>query len=142
MTGLNKTPSGRDMGYQGVVHTIVERITYLQEGSVIDVKSAKLPANATVIGGGVHVVTAFADSGTDTLDVGFRDGSSTDDPDAYATLLALTAVGFIAFDELAATSNIRQTKDTILTWRYNGQNNDAAAGEGYLIFTYVVPSSP
>ncbi|MEN6548639.1 MAG: hypothetical protein ABFE07_21540, partial [Armatimonadia bacterium] len=90
----------------------------------------------------VHVVTAFADTGTDTLDVGFRDGSSTDDPDAYATLLTVSAVGYIALDELAATTNIRQTKDAIVTWRYNGQNNDAAAGEAYLIINYVVPSSP
>lgn len=142
MTGLNKTPTGRDMGYQGVVHTIVERITYAQENTVVDVKSAKLPAGASVIGGGVQVVTAFADSGTDTLDVGFRDGSSTDDPDAYGTLLTISAVGFIALDELAAITNIRQTKDAIVTWRYNGQNNDAAAGEAYLIINYVVPSSP
>ncbi|MCE5181666.1 MAG: hypothetical protein LLG15_07690 [Betaproteobacteria bacterium] len=142
MTGLNSTPTARDMGYQGVVHTLVQRITYAQENTIVDVTAGKLPAGASVIGGGVHVVTAFADTGTDTLDVGFRDGSSTDDPDAYATLLTVSAVGYIALDELAATTNIRQTKDAIVTWRYNGQNNDAAAGEAYLIINYVVPSSP
>lgn len=114
-----------------------ERITYAQENTVVDFTTGKLPANANVIGGGVHVVTAFNDSGTDTLDVGFRDGSSTDDPDGYATLLDLSAVGYIALDELAATTNIMQTKDAIPTWRYNGQNNDATAGLAYLIIQYV-----
>lgn len=136
--GLNNQPTARDMGYDGIVHTIVERITFAQENVIVDVLAGKLPANAMVVGGGVFVKTAFNDSGADTLDVGFRDGSSTDDPDAYATLLALTGVGFIALDELAATTNIIQTKDTILTWRYNGQNNDATAGEAYLIVNYVL----
>lgn len=137
--GLNREQTARDTGYQGLVHTIVEPITYAQENTVVDVETAKLPAGASVISGGVHVVTAFNDSGTDTLDVGFRDGSSTDDPNGLATLLNVGAVGFIALDELAATTNIRQTKDTILTWQYNGQNNDATAGEAYLIINYVLP---
>src|SRR5690554_948848 len=127
----------RDVGYD-LPQTIVERITYEQEGAVIDVLAAKLPANASVIGGGVHVVTAFNDGTADTLDVGFRDGSTTDDPNAYATLLTLSTVGFKAFDELGATTNIRQTKDTILTWQYNGTDNDAGQGEAYLIFQYVI----
>lgn len=142
MAGLQTGITARDMGYQGVVHTLVERITYLKENTIVDFVSGKLPAKASVIGGGVHVVTAFADSGTDTLDVGFRDGSTTDDPDAYATLILLSAVGFIAFDELAAVTNIRQTKDCFVTWRYNGANNDAAAGEAYIVVQYVLPANP
>lgn len=139
MTGLNRSGTARDMGYQGIIHTIVEKITYANQGVVVDVTGDKIPAKASVISGGVHVVTAFNDSGTDTLDVGFRDGSSTDDDNAYATLLDLSAVGYIALDELAATTNIRQTKDTIPTWRYNGQNANASAGEAYLIINYVLP---
>ncbi len=139
MTGLNKSPTARDMGYQGIVHTIVEKITYLQEGSVIDFTGDALPAGASVISGGVHVVTAFNDSGTETLDVGFRDATSTDDPDAYATLLTLSAVGFIPLDELGATTNIRQAKRAILTWRFNGENNNASAGEAYVVVNYVLP---
>ncbi len=138
----NTQPTARDMSYQGIVHTIVEKITYAKENTVVDVLGGKLPAGASVIGGGVHIVTAFNDSGTDTLDVGFRDGSSTDDPDAYATLLLVSAVGFIPLDELGAITNIRQTKDAILTWRYNGENNNATAGVAYLIVNYVIPSNP
>lgn len=134
----NISPTARDMMYQGIVHTIVAPIIWSKENIIVDVLAGKIPANAMVIGGGAYITTAFNDSGTDTLDVGFRDGSSTDDPDGYATLLTISAVGYIANDELAATTNIRQTKDTIITWRYNGQNNDATAGAGFLIVNYVL----
>jgi hypothetical protein len=138
MTGLQTGKSAQDFGYQAV-QTIVQRITYLTAlTTVITDLQKKLPAYAHLVSGGVHVVTAFNDSGTDTLDVGFRGGSSTDDPDGYATLLDLSAVGFIAFDELAAITNIMQTKDTFLTARYNGQNSNASAGDAYLVFNYVV----
>lgn len=136
--GLNRTPTARDMSYQGIKHVLVEHITYAQEGSAIDF-SNKLPANASVVGGGVHVTTAFNDGTSNTLDVGFRDGSSTDDPNAYATLLALGAVGYIVLDELAATTNVKQTKDCIPTWTYNGGGNDATAGAADLVIEYVLP---
>lgn len=140
--GLNREQTARDMGYQGMKHVIVAPISYAQENTVVDVETAKLPAGAMVVGGGIRINTAFNDSGTDTIDVGFRDGSSTDDPNAYATLLTASAVGFIALDELAATTNIVQTKDTIITWQYNGENDNASAGAGYLIIEYVLPVNP
>jgi len=118
------------------VHYLHKQITYATENTEIII--GYLPANATVIGGGVHVVTAFNDSGTDTLDVGFTGGSSTADPNAYATLLDLSAVGFIALDELAATTNIKQTVDTTVTCIYNGQNNNASAGVAEVYVTYVL----
>jgi hypothetical protein len=107
-----------------------KKITYAIENTVIDL--CRFPAYSSIICGGVHILTAFNDSGTDTLDVGFRDGSSTDDPNGIATLLAIDAVGFIAFDELAATTNIMQTKPWILTCTYNGENNNASAGVAYV----------
>lgn len=118
------------------VHYLRKRITYAIENTEIVI--GEIPAGATVIGGGVHVITAFSDTGTDTLDVGFKNGSSTDDPNAYATLLDLTAVGFIALDELAATSNVQQTADATVTCIYNGQNNNADAGVADVIITFVV----
>lgn len=138
MAGLNRLPTARDMLYDGVKHVLVEKITAARENVVVDVLCGKLPAYAAVVGGGVLVTTAFADTGTDTLDVGFRDGSSSDNDDAYGTLLTISAVGYIPLDELGATTNIMQTKDAIVTWRYNGENNDAAGvGEAYLIIEYV-----
>lgn len=138
----NNIPTARDMGYQGIVYTLAERLVHSRRGTINDFTSGKLPARASVIGGGVHIVTAFNDSGTDTLDVGFRDGSSTDDPDGYGTLMLVSALGFIALDELAAVTNIRQTKDAILTWRYNGANSDSTAGEAYLYVNYVISPNP
>lgn len=116
------------------VHYLRKRITYAIENTTINI--GVIPAGATVIGGGVHVVTAFNDSGTDTLDVGFIGG--TTDADAYATLLDLSAVGFIALDELAATTNIQQSVATTVTCIYNGQNNNASAGAADVVISYVV----
>ncbi len=132
---MTRTIPARD-AYPVGIGCISQKITYLKENSVEDMLK-RLPANARVIGGGVTIKTAFNDSGTDTLDVGFRDGSATDDPNAYATLLDLSAVGFIALDELAATTNVINTSDTIVTWTYNGQNNNASAGEAYLDILYA-----
>ena len=112
------------------------RVTYALENTVVDF--GKVPAYASITGGGVHILTAFNDSGTDTLDVGFKDGNSTDDPNAYATLLAIDAVGYIVLDELAATTNIMQTEECTVTCIYNGQNNNATAGVAYVDIQYVV----
>src|SRR3990167_4583776 len=120
----------------GQLVCIRKKITYAIENTVIDL--GRVPAYASLIAGGVHVLTAFDDTGTDTLDVGFRDGSATDDPDGYATLLTISAVGYIVFDELAATTNIISTKPCILTCRYNGQNNNAAAGVAYVTALFSV----
>lgn len=113
-----------------------KRITFSTNGTVITV--GYMPAGSSVTGGGVHVVTAFNDSGTDTLDVGFI-GSTTDD-NAYATLLDVSAVGFIVLDELATTTNIQQTVVTAVTARYNGQNSNATAGIADVIVFYTPPN--
>ena len=126
------TPSARNDGSQNV-HFLRKRVTFGMNGSTITV--GKLPAGASVVGGGAHVVTAFNDSGTDTLIVGFV-GSTTDD-NAYATLLDLSAVGYIALDELAATTNIQGTVEHTVTCVYAGQNSNATAGIADVIVMYV-----
>lgn len=125
-------PSARNTGLQ-LVHTLRKRITYLNNGATITV--GKLPAGAIVVGGGAYVVTGFNDSGTDTLIVGFI-GSTTDD-NAYATLLDLSAVGYIVLDELATTTNIQQTVDATVTCVYAGQNSNATAGVADVIVNYI-----
>lgn len=125
-------PSARNDGSQNT-HVLRKRIAYTSNGSTVTV--GKIPAGASVIGGGVHVVTAFNDSGTDTLIVGFI-GSTTDD-NAYATLLDLSAVGYIVLDELAATTNIQQTVEATVTAVYAGQNSNATAGVADIIILYV-----
>lgn len=118
-----------------LVHFLRKKLTYATENTVIDIGT--IPAYSSVVGGGVHIVTAFNDSGTDTLDVGFRGGSATDDPNGLATLLAIDAVGYIVLDELGATTNIMSTTDSIITCTYNGENNNASAGEAYITIMYV-----
>lgn len=131
-SSLNSGVAAREIGY-GVVQSLRKRITYLDNGTTITV--GKLPPYSIVVGGGVHVVTAFNDSGTDLLDVGFI--GATTDADAYATILTLAAVGFIALDELAATTNIMGTVEHTVTCLYSGQNSNATAGEGYVVVNYV-----
>jgi hypothetical protein len=116
------------------VHYLHKQITFADLGTVVTV--GYLPANASVIGGGVHVTTAFNSSGTDLLDVGFI-GSTTDD-DAYATDLTLAGVGFIALDELAATTNIKQTVDATVTCSPAQSVADATAGVAEVYVTYVL----
>jgi hypothetical protein len=136
---LNNTTPAHDTLYMGHGQIIRERITFARENTIVDFVKGKLPANAIILpGSGVHIITAFNDSGTDTLDVGFRGGSSTDDPDAWATLLLLSAIGFIPFDELGAVTNIMQTTECIPTWRYNGENNNATAGVADIVLQYAL----
>lgn len=136
MAGLQTGIPAHDLGYRGAVHVITKRITYLQGSTETTVGT--LPANASILpGSGVHIITAFNDSGTETLDVGLKSGSSTNDPDAYGTLLTLSAVGFIPLDELGATTNIKQTVDSLVTCTYNGQNGNASAGVADVIIVYA-----
>lgn len=129
---LNSSVPAREFGY-GAVQTLRKRITYLNNGTTITV--GKLPPYSVVVGGGVHIVTAFNDSGTDLLDVGFI--GSTTDADAYGTVMTLAAVGFIVLDELAATTNIMGTVEHTVTCLYTGQNSNATAGDAYVIVNYV-----
>jgi hypothetical protein len=115
--------------YTQQVHFLRKRITFAT--ATVETDLGEIPAGATVIGGGIHIVTA--DSGI-TLDVGFKDGSSTDDPNGYATALTVAGVGFIALDELAATTNIQQSVDTTVTYTVS---TGADTFVGDLIVTYV-----
>ncbi|WP_027039113.1 hypothetical protein [Mesorhizobium ciceri] len=130
---LNRNVPARNALYQNV-QFLRKKITFGNFGTTVTVGT--LPAYANVIGGGVHVTTAFNSSGTDLLDVGFI--GSTTDPDAYATLLTLAAVGFIPLDELGTTTNIMQTVDTTVTCAPAQSVADATAGEAYVIIMYVM----
>lgn len=115
------------------VHYLRKRVTFEDEGTEVTV--GIIPAGSSVIGGGAHIVTAFDD--TSTIDVGFKDGSSTDDPNAYATALTATAVGFIELDALGATTNIQQTQDHLVTATVNDGTGAVSAGVADIIVMYV-----
>lgn len=119
------------------VHYLRKQITYADYGTTVNI--GVIPANSVVIGGGVMITTAFNSSGTDLLDVGFVGG--TTDADGYATDLTLAAVGFIALDELAATTNIMQTVDTTVTCAPAQSVADATAGVAEVIILYIPPNA-
>ncbi len=114
-------------------HYLRKRITFADYGTTVNI--GVIPAGASVVGGGVHIVTAFNSSGTDLLNVGFV--GSTTDADGYATLLVMSAVGFIALDELAATTNIQQSVDTTVTCAPAQSVADATAGAADVIILYI-----
>lgn len=125
-------PSARNNGLQAA-QVLRKRIVFSTNGTTLTV--GKIPAGASVTGGGVHVITAFNDSGTDTLNVGYI--GSTTVAAAYASSLDLSAVGFIVLDELASTTNIQGTVDHTVTCIYAGQNSNMTAGVADLIVFYV-----
>lgn len=125
-------PSARNDGSQNT-HVLRKRILFSNNGATLTV--GKIPAGASVTGGGVHVVTAFNDTGTDTLNVGYI--GSTTVAAAYASALDLSAVGFIVLDELAATTNIQGTVEHTVTCVYTGQNSNMTAGIADLIIFYA-----
>jgi hypothetical protein len=119
--------------HEQMIHYLRKRITFADYGTTVTV--GVIPAGASVIGGGVHVVTAFNSSGTDLLNVGFI--GSTTDADGYATLLTMAAVGWIVLDELATTTNIQQTVDTTVTCAPAQSVADATAGVADVIVWYI-----
>lgn len=116
-----------------VMHFLRKRITFADYATTVNV--GVIPAGASVVGGGVHVITAFNSSGTDLLNVGFV--GSTTDADGYATLLTMAAVGWIVLDELATTTNIQQTIDTTVTLKPAQSVADATAGVADVIIGYI-----
>lgn len=129
----NQPKLGRQLAEQ-VVHTFRKRVTFADEGTAVAVGA--LPAGASVIGGGVHIVTAFDD--TSTIDVGFEGGSSTDDPDAYGTALVATAAGYISLDALASATNIQQTAEATVIATLNDGTGAVSTGVADVLITYVV----
>lgn len=110
-----------------------KRITFADYGNTVTV--GYLPPKSSVVGGGVHIVTAFNSSGTDLLDVGFV--GTTTDANGYATLLVISAVGWIVLDELATTTNIQDTGVVQVTCAPAQSVADATAGVADVIIWYI-----
>jgi hypothetical protein len=133
MTSIN---SGRAY-HTAQTHFITAPIRWDQTTAVLSV--GWLPPGAIVIGGGIHVNTAFAAGGANTVDIGFRnDGAGrTADDDAFATLVSVASpAGYKALDELAAATNLRHPRGCEVTMRYNGTT--PSAGEGTVVVEYIV----
>jgi NAD/NADP transhydrogenase alpha subunit len=116
------------------VHYLRKRITFADDDVLVTV--GRIPARSSIVGGGVHIVTAFT-AGSCIIDVGFTGSSATADPNAYATALVVTAVGYIVLDELAATTNIQSTTDHLVTATLSS-GSTITAGVADVIIMYVV----
>jgi hypothetical protein len=98
-----------------------------------------IPAGAIVVGGGLHVDTAFVSGTAQTVDVGYAaHGSVTADPDGLATALAAGTIGFKPLDELGATTNRRFQADTAITATVALTGTAPSAGVGSIIVEYVI----
>lgn len=107
-----------------VVHVLSRDFTFADDGLTLTMGVA--PIGATVIRGGVVVSTAFNAGSTNVLDIG-----TSDDPDGFATDLALGTIGVIATDEMATTNDAGPfTSDTTITCSVDLTGTAATAGVG------------
>lgn len=131
MTGtLNRSVPATDLSYKDIVHTFRKRITF-QDTTAVTV--GVLPPGAVIVGGGVQVITAFNDASTDLVDVG-----TSADPDAFATDLDVSSVGFKALDELATADDYSDTAEVTIVATYAGATPDATAGVADVIINFVL----
>lgn len=124
--------TARQLPYQ-VVHFLRKSITYASPGSGVAATVGILPAGAVIVKpmSGVHITTAFNDSGTDLLDI----GTSAND-DLFATDLDLSSATFLACDEAVGDFG-PLAADTTITATYTGQNANASAGAAEIIICYI-----
>lgn len=121
------------------VHYLRRKITWDNPTNGTTFTLGVLPPRASVVGGGVHIITAFNSTSSEVLDVGYSVTGGTTDADAYATDLAIDAVGFIALDELAATTNIISTSAATVTCVWASTSTGATAGEAVVSVHFTVP---
>lgn len=132
-TSLNSTVVARDAGEQQIQY-LRKRYTFADVASTVTV--GKIPAGASVVGGGVHVITAFNATTTDVVNVGFI--GATTNASGYATALTTAAVGFIVLDELGSTTNIQGTVEHTITAAPTESGAASTAGVADIIIEYVL----
>ena len=93
-----------------------------------------LPAGAIVMSAGVVVATAWNGT-TPILDIG-----TSDDPDDFATDLALGTKGRIVADEMATADNIYSTTEETVTCTVAATGNDSTAGFG-VVYVEFIPNT-
>lgn len=132
-TSLNTTRVARDSGEQQVQY-LRKRYTFADVASTVTV--GKIPAGASVIGGGVHIITAFNATTTNVVNVGYIGATTV--ASAYATALTTAAVGFIVLDELGSTTNLQGTVEHTITAAPTETGAASTAGVADIIITYVL----
>lgn len=112
------------------VHYLSKKITYADDGLTVTI--GQVPPNAAVIRGGVVVTTVFNGNSSNIVDLG-----TSDDPDGFATDLALGAVGVIVADEMATSNDSFSTSARTIVAAVTSTAS-ASAGEGYVWVEYIV----
>lgn len=113
---------------QHQVHYAAIDFTYGDNGKQLSLGYA--PAGATVIRGGVVVSEAFNAGTTNLLDIG-----TADDPDGFATDLALGTVGVIPADEMATSDDagpFAADTELVCTPALSGAAATAGAGRAWV----------
>ena len=122
--------------HQTMVHFLRKTITKADDGSEITV--GKIPAGSVIMKpmSGVMVHTVFNAAATNVLDVGANGGDTgaADDPDRWATDLALGTAGFVPLDE---NVTYRVSQDTIITCSVDLTGTAATTGEAEVIICYI-----
>lgn len=116
--------------HQQMVHYIRRTLTSADQGNEVTI--GWLPAGAVINKAASGVVVATAFNGTSpVLDIGGNVGN--DDPDEWATDLALVGANFLPLDEAIGTYYV--TEDTEVTATIGGTG--ASAGEAVVVIYYA-----
>ena len=119
--------------HQAMLHYIRRTVSLADLVSGTAVVVGALPAGALVYDAFAQVTTAF-DSGTsDVLDIG-----TADDPDGFATDLAISAVGRLAADELASSDDLVMAADTDIHMTWTGAGTAATEGTVTVVVLFAV----
>lgn len=115
---------------QNLVHYLAKTITYEDDGTTVTIGT--VPPNACVIRGGVAVTTAFNGNSSNIVDIG-----TSDDPDGFATDLALGTIGVIVADEMATSNDFYSTSAQTIVAAVTSTAS-ASAGSGIVWVEYVI----
>ena len=123
----------RDYNMQ-MVHYLRKTVTFSDNGAEVTV--GWLPSGAAIIPAmsGVLVTTAFNAGTSNVIDIGGNTGN--DDPDEFATDLALGSKAFVPLDE-AGTGVFVMTADTQVTASVALGGTAASAGQAKVVICYI-----
>ncbi len=125
---------------QNMVHVLRKSIVFGDATSKTTFSMGWLPDQAAITHVGVTVLTVFNAGTNNRLDIGFRNGgnSETDDPNAWATLLALDDVGVNVDADLAAADSTILPKGAEVTFDLDLTSTAATTGRAVVWVYYVV----
>lgn len=119
-------------GLAGARQTMSMLVTFEDDG--VTASFPALPANTVIHGSYRYVTEAFDDTGTDLLKVG---NAGNDDLYCDTGDQDLTTPGLYT-DFVAGSVNARNAAAETITVRYDGQNNNATAGQVIVVVDFTI----